>query len=633
MMCGIAGIVTDKRVDYRVLFDMVASIRHRGPDDMKFYIDGNIGFGHARLSIIDIENGIQPITNENGSVVVIFNGEIFNYLEIRGELTKENHVISNNSDSSILPHMYEQYGIKMFERLNGQFAIAIWDKTKEKLILARDRMGEKPLYYFCEKETICFASEIKAILKSGLVVPTISPTALGHVFTYWSTLNGSSVFKDIFSIPPGCYMIFESGNVAITPFFLFSYYDTYTVNNKDENYFINELETRLVNSVKRRMIADVPISFYLSGGLDSSIITSIAANIAEDSLNTFSITFEDKEFDESKYQKMMSGYLRTKHHEIKFSMAELPSIIKRVVYHTETPLLRAGAFPMYALAEFVRNNNKQVVLSGEGSDELFGGYDIFREVKVREFCNRNPDSKVRQLLYKKINNFVKDLNKQPASSLAMFYSSSQKFSPFESHLPRWRLGAYSQQFFSEEYKTAIREFDAEKSVENTLLPVNLSNFTPVQRAQYIEIVVFLQNYLLSSQGDRVSMANGVECRYPFLDNEIVDFASGLPDSLKIRALNEKYILKSLAKKYVPEDIINRKKFPYRSPVNIPGLMKDEYVRYIVGRDKLKEYGVFSPDATDKYFLSLVRKQSISEKDVMLFLGILTTQVLVEQLIV
>jgi asparagine synthase (glutamine-hydrolysing) len=631
-VCGIVGLISERKTGYsRILHDMVDSIKHRGPDETGYYMDDYIGLGHARLSIIDPKNGKQPTTNKDESLVVIFNGEIFNFQTLRKNLLEKGHCLKNNSDTAILPHMYEEYGLSMFEKLNGQFAVAIWDKQKKRLILARDRFGEKPLFYFHKGKTFCFASEAKAILKSGLIHAAIAPIALKQVFTFWTPIGDRSIFEGIYQVPPGSYLVFENCETDVRTYWNYTYSKGTDIKYMDQSDFISELETKLISSVKSRMVSDVPISFYLSGGLDSSLITGIAAKISNKSLNTFSIAFDDSAFDESEYQNYMSQYLGTNHQRVMFSKQQIPSIIKDVVYHAEVPLLRSGAFPMYALAKLVRSNDIKVVLSGEGSDELFGGYDIFREVKIREFCRKNPDSKFRATLYKRVNNYVKGLSDQSANSLSLYYNSPDSQSCFSSHLSRWKLGAYSQQFFSPEYHEAMKNYDELRYLEDSL-PHDYLEWTTLQRAQYLEVITLFSNYLLSSQGDRVSMGASVECRYPFLDYEVAEFAAALPDNMKIRVLNEKYIVKKLAQKYVPDVITRRKKFPYRAPINISELMKDEYLKYITSASSLKQFGVFNPNAVEKYISLILRKESPNERDCMLFMGILTTQVLCEQFI-
>jgi asparagine synthase (glutamine-hydrolysing) len=628
-MCGIAGLITGEKIEYELLREMINSIKHRGPDDTGIYLEGNVGLAHTRLSIMDPMNGRQPIVNEDDSIVVIFNGEIYNHLLLRKGLEERGHILRNNSDTAILPHMYEEYGVRMFEKLNGQFAVAIWDRVKGKLVLGRDRLGEKPLYYYHHNETFCFASEVKAILKSRVVDAAISPISLKQVFTYWTTLSNRSIFEDIYQIPPGCSLVYENCHKYIEAYWKISYSRTESSGYKSIVDYTNELEEKLVKSIKGRMMSDVPISFYLSGGLDSSLITGIAARISNQSLNTFSIGFDDSNFDESQYQDHMAKYLETNHHSVTFYKSQIPSIVREVINHTEVPLLRSGAFPMYVLAKLVRSNDTKVVLSGEGSDELFGGYDIFREVKIREFCERNPESKYRAALYKRVNNFVQGLDKQPASSLSLYYNNPSAKTWLSSHYSRWRLGTYSQQFFSQDYREIIKNSDELKQMEE-LLPKDFMDWSPLQRAQYLEVETLFSNYLLSSQGDRVSMAASIECRYPFLDYELVEFANSIPDNKKIMGLNEKHIVKKLAQKYVPEMITSRKKFPYRAPINIHELMKDEYIRYMLSLESLKLFGIFNPISTVKFISSAAHKQMPSERDCMLFMGILTTQILYDE---
>jgi asparagine synthase (glutamine-hydrolysing) len=628
-MCGIAGFIAGNRPDSNeILHRMVDCIRYRGPDESGYYLDDQIGLGHARLSIIDPRNGKQPAVNEAESVVVIFNGEIFNFLALRKELAARGHLFNNNSDTAILPHLYEEYGLSMFEKLNGQFAIAVWDKPNKRLILARDRFGEKPVYYYHNDQTFCFASEAKAIFQSGFVRAAVSPAALKHVFTYWTTVGDESIFRDIYQVPPGCYLIFENSKAETKAYWRYTYSRNKDLEAAGQFDYAEALESRLTASIKDRMVSDVPVSFYLSGGLDSSLITCMAGKITGQRLNTFSITFDDEHFDESEYQDVLSKHLGSNHRSVAFSKNQIPSIIKDVIYHAEVPLLRSGAFPMYVLAGLVKSNDMKVVLSGEGSDELFGGYDLFREVKIREFCGRSPDSKVRPLLYKRVNQFVKGLADQTSGSLSYFYGGSGTDTRFASHLSRWKLGAFSQQFFSSEYREAMRDHVEPESLE-PLLPDEFAEWSGVQRAQYLEVITLFSNYLLSSQGDRVSMGNSVECRYPFLDYDVFDYASALPDHMKIRGLNEKYIVKKLAQKYVPDKIAKRKKFPYRAPINIAELMKDEYVRDIMSGATLKKYGVFQPEAVLRFLSSVRLKASPNERDCMLFMGFLTTQVLYE----
>jgi asparagine synthase (glutamine-hydrolysing) len=280
---------------------------------------------------------------------------------------------------------------------------------------------------------------------------------------------------------------------------------------------------------------------------------------------------------------------------------------------------------MMKLSSWVRENKRCVVLTGEGSDEFFGGYDLFREVKIRNFCGKDPDSNYRGLLYKKINQFIPGLKSMSAQALSLYYSSVQNDGDFGSHLSRWRNAGFFKLFFSDE----INACDAANNHEllRDYLPADFPGCTPVQKAQQLEIITFLERYLLSTQGDRVSMANSVECRYPFLDNDLVDFALKLDDRLKIRVLNEKWIVKQAAKKYLPEEIIRRKKFPYRAPVTVQKILKDPYFQHILGSEMIKKYNIFKPETIETFLKKAFEKNNLNERELMLFMGVITTQVL------
>jgi asparagine synthase (glutamine-hydrolysing) len=279
-MCGIAGLIAGDKTEYGpTLRAMLGSIAYRGPDESGFYTDGTIGLAHARLAILDPQNGRQPAMSEDGGVVVIYNGEIYNFKALRNELEQKGHVIANNSDTAVLPHLYEEDGPEMFKKLNGQFAVAVWDKFNKKLILGRDRFGEKPLYYCRRGTDFCFASEAKAIFQSGIVKPELSPDALRHVFTFWTTVGDESVFRNIYQLPPGSFLIFENGEPTVAPYWRQTFPGPADASGKrrDAADYAGELEARFVASVMDRMIADVPVSFYISGGLDSALVACIAA--------------------------------------------------------------------------------------------------------------------------------------------------------------------------------------------------------------------------------------------------------------------------------------------------------------------------------------------------------------------
>ena len=534
----------------------------------------------------------------------------------------------SHSDTDILPHLYEEYGDGMFEKLNGQFAVAVWDKHRKRLVLGRDRFGEKPLFYYQGSGGFCFASEAKALFQSGLLSAELLPDALRHIFTFWTTVGDETVFRGVRQLLPGTCLILEENRLLLKPYWRMSLAADEPL-RAGEEALTGELERRLVESVKNRLVADVPVSFYLSGGLDSSLIACIAERQCGAGLNTFSLTFDDPAYDESAYQTSLAGVLRSNHRSVSFRRDQIPSLLREVVWHTETPFLRTGVFAMYALAGLVRREGLKVVLSGEGSDELFGGYDIFREVKIRRFIARDPQSALRPMLYKKINSFVPQLNDQSLSGLSYFYGGgAAPDSLFESHLGRWKLGDYSRQFFTPDFAGQPGPEDTLDTVRSHL-PEDFPAWTPVGRAQYLELVTLFENYLLSSQGDRVSMGQGVECRLPFLDNAVAAFAAALPDTMKIRGLNEKHIVKRLARKYVPEQILRRQKFPFRAPVDLAALMGDASVRDALGEESLRKAGIFSPAAVERFLTASLHREKPNERDAMLFMGLLTTQILAE----
>lgn len=626
-MCGIAGFIS-KNCTEATLKRMGDMLSHRGPDETGYYYQDNVGLVSKRLSIIDLNNGKQPAYNENESITVILNGEIFNYVQLRKELEAKGHRVSNNSDTAVLPHMYEQYGTKMFERLEGQYAIAIYDMNCKKLILARDKMGIIPLNFYYKNGEFFFGSEVKAILATNRVRRELSYEAVFDVFTFWSPQYDHTIFRDVFSILPGEYIEFQDKVIKRGKHFKLRYREI------DEQLEIcrtaEEVEELISKAVQKRLMGDVKVSAYLSGGLDSSLITSIIASRYNSSVEAFSIGFEDERFDESKYQKMVCNHLGIKHNTILFRNSEIPELIKKIIWHIETPLLRAGPMPLFKLSELVSKNNVKVVLSGEGADELFGGYDIFREVKIRNYLRKHPDSTLRMQLFRKINLFSDSrIQSAPAGSLNYFYMHNGSDGLLDSHYTRWRQFGFFERFFSDNVRSVINEMQYPNYYRSLDLESiqEIKEWTDIQKSQYFEIETFLSRYLLSSQGDRVSMANSVEVRFPFLDDELVEYCMSLNDRFKIRALNEKYILKKIAEKYLPYELVNRKKFPYRSPLDAREIMCDPYIQYMLSEEGIGRFNLFDAMKINGFINSILIKDTLSERETMLLMGVMTLQIL------
>ena len=459
-MCGIAGFYQfndNKDNCINTLRKMLTRIKHRGPDESGIYLSEKVGLGSVRLSIIDLSTGTMPLSNFNDSLWIVFNGEIFNYIELKDELLKKGHVFKTNSDTEVIVHLYEEYGPEFVNRLNGQFAIAIWDKNKQELFLARDRVGIRPLFYTQVGKSFVFASEIKSLLEFPGVNPKISPKALSQYFTFWTSLSPNTAFDGIFEVPPGAYMTINANGKTTTTYWELPIYKPNEYTYTTINEATEEFEHLFTDAVKLRLRADVQVAAYLSGGIDSSVTTSFIKNISPDNLQTFSIGFTEKDFDESSYQNIAAAYFKTQHSSISCSPNEIAENFKDVVWHSEAPLLRTAPTPMSLLAKSVKDQNIKVVITGEGADELLGGYNIFKEAKIRHFWAKDPQSKYRPLLLKKLYPYLPQMNNANSNVLKMFfgYKLNETSSPIYSHLLRWNNTSRINNYLSEDYKKSI----------------------------------------------------------------------------------------------------------------------------------------------------------------------------------
>ena len=544
-MCGIAGVLGSEGVkpDPAVLDRMIRMIRHRGPDDCGVHIDGNVGLGHARLSIIDLACGQQPMHNEDRSLTITFNGEIFNYLELREELLRKGHRFATQSDTEVILHSYEEKGEDCVQDFNGQWAFAIWDAKKRRMFLSRDRLGVRPLFYTTLQGTFLFASEIKSLLTYPGVQREIDIRGLDQIFTFWLTLPPRTIFRGISEMPPGHSMIVQDGGIQARPYWTPDYPllpDAFSGDSRSAEEHARDLLDLLVDATRIRLRADVPVGAYLSGGLDSSLITALICRFTDTPLKTFSVSFEDPDFDESSYQKEVTRFLGTEHQEVRCTYDDIGQVFPHVIWHAEKPILRAAPAPLYILSRLVRENGYKVVLTGEGSDELLGGYDIFKEAKIRRFWGAHPDSAWRPLLLKRLYPYLPNLQTQsPAYLKAFFHVKPEELShPFFSHLPRWEMTSGLKIFFSDDVKDRLR---AENRYQELLglLPEHYTRWNSFCQAQYLESAYLLPGYILSSQGDRVAMAHAVEGRYPFLDYRVAELAARIPPRLQDEGIERK----------------------------------------------------------------------------------------------
>mgnify|MGYP000216881232 FL=1 len=631
-MCGIVGVfnrASGKAPGEGELSRMLAMIQHRGPDEFGIYLDGPVGLGNARLSIVDVGGGQQPISNEEGTMWVVFNGEIFNHVELRRELEACGHRFATHSDTEVLVHLYEEYGPQCLTRLNGQFAFAIWNACDDSLFVARDRLGVRPLFYTLHDGDLIFGSEIKAMLADPRVRAEIDPVTLDQIFTFWSPLSPRTIFKGVEELPPAHYLHARRDGWIVRRYWEMDFPDTQPASGSRSgaDYF-EEFYDLLVDAAQIRLRADVPVGAYLSGGLDSSVIASIIRNHSTNPLRTFSISFNDSNFDESIFQRQMAEFLGTEHQVIEATHADIGRVFPDVIWHTETPLMRTSPAPMFMLSKLVKESGYKVVLTGEGADEFLGGYDIFKEDKVRRFWARQPESKWRSQLFQRLYPDIAGLGQSNSSLLAAFFKGelTQVDMPYYSHAIRWRNNRRACRYFSPALQAELAR-QPTAALDQIAYPARFSRWGTLERAQYLEISIFLSQYLLASQGDRVAMAHSVEGRYPFLDIRVVEFCNRLPTHLKLRGLTEKFLLKKVGGKCLPPEIWKRPKRPYRAPIHRSffNSVSLDYVRDLLSPAELARTGWFNPAAVAQLVAKVQQGGAIGETDDMALVGIISTQ--------
>ncbi len=635
-MCGIAGIYQpsnkNKNSNDPAIQNMVQLLSHRGPDEYGFHLESGIQLGMARLSIIDLSGGKQPIYNEDKSICVIYNGEIFNYIELKTMLEGRGHRFYTKSDTEIIVHAYEEFGYDFFEHLIGQFAIALWDSKKKELLLARDRVGIRPLFYAQGPDgTLFFASEIKSILTAMQTVPEIDLIGLNQIFTLWVTVPPRTIFKGIQELPAGHYMTVSKQGRKIVKYWSLKFPRMNEYEDKPLGFYRQKLEELLYDAVALRLRADVPVASYLSGGIDSSVISALVKKYHNNDLITFSVAFHDPNFDERIYQQQMIDHLKTDHRMIEATYNNIGNYFPQVVWFAEKPMLRTAPAPLYLLSSLVRSNNIKVVLTGEGSDEIFGGYDIFKEDKIRRFWARFPESKFRPALLTKLYPYI------PRDAVTQnFWQSFFKknimdvTNKYYSHEIRWNNTAQIKKFLHKEIQN---QFNTQQHIYDELdryLDPDFTGWHPFCRAQYLEMQLFLSGYLLSTQGDRMMMGNSVEGRFPFLDHRVVEFASTIPPAFKMNVLNEKYILKETYKKLLPDSITKRVKHPYRAPISqCFNAQNGRMTAQMLEAEQIKKYGYFDPAMVERLIKKIDKAggEVIAERDDMAVVGIASMQLL------
>jgi len=622
-MCGIAGIArhVPTGVSTHTLGRMAAAIRHRGPDGYGFYSGAKVGLAHVRLGVMDVGGSGQPLTNEDGQIVLTSTCEVFNHPELRHELEERGHVFRTRCHAEVLVHGYEEWGADLLQRLDGQFAFAIYDRSSETVFLARDRFGVRPLFYAQRNGDLYFGSEIKAILASGEVDPSLDPRGLDEVLRLGAARPPRTPFSGIAALEPGTYGIWKDGALWIRCYYELDYPEA----SGEPLDVIEQLDEIMLRSVGLRLRGGVPVGAYLSGGLDSSITASLARSASRHPLQSFSVTYGIPELDESSNQQEVARAVGSLHTASVIGMDAIARSFPEVLRHTETPLLQIAPALMFHLAKLTKESGVKVVVGGDGADEIFLGYDVFKEASVRRFCLRRPESLARQQLFGRIHGQASPGTRTLESSWRSLLEAGQAADPLFSHLPRF-FGSRIDDFYSGEFTAGLGGIDVIGELRASL-PTRFFGWSPLNQAAYLEMTTRLSPYLVSSYGDRMTMAHGVEGRYPFLDHKLFEFAAALPTGSRLRGLREKEVLRRWASRILPVQMKPERRAPHRAPdvqtfftSTSPSWINDH-----ISPESLRRVGIFSPAAVG----GLVRRcqaglsHALGENQAMV--GVLSTQ--------
>jgi len=594
-MCGIAGVyeyATGRPVGSQILLDMLSVIRHRGPDDEGTYIDNHLAMGMRRLSIIDLPGGKQPISNEDGSVTVVFNGEIYNYVELRERLRARGHRLVTASDTEVIVHLYEDLGEDCVRELRGMFAFALWDARRQRLFIARDRLGIKPLYYMEHRGRLIFASEIKAILQHPGVSADINVEALSHFLSLKYVPAPQTMFDGIQALPPGHTITCDRQKLDVRSYWHLSFArgDNY---NLSEEACADRLAELLRECVKLHLVSDVPFGAFLSGGVDSSTIVALMSQLLDKPVKTFSVGFdgEGAGFSELPYARLVSKRYETDHHEIFVRPRDLTNLAEKVIWHLDQPIADNACVANYMVAELASRHVK-MVLTGEGGDELFAGYARYAGEAMWPWFRHIP-APARSLamgLAKRIPGF-----RRPKLALFALCQPNEV-----TRLANW-FPLFNREMraslLSDQFKRALSGVSAETILAQHLAATDATD--PLHRMLYVDTKLWLPDDLLA-RGDKTSMASSLEARVPLLDHKLVEFAASLPPRMKLKGLTRKYLLKKVARRWLPAEVIDRKKEGFPMPFSI-WFRKEarEFVRDLLSSETIKRRGFLDAAYVDK----------------------------------
>lgn len=579
-MCGIAGVYARGQGPVpqpQILEAMAGALIHRGPDAEGFHLSDDLGFAFRRLALLDLERGDQPMYSGDRQLVCICNGEIYNYRELKRELQARGHRFHTRSDVEVCTHLYQEYGPRFVERLNGQFAVALYDAKHRRLILARDHAGIAPLFHTLVGESLVFGSEIKAILAHPEVRAQASLGGLDQVLTFPGLVSPTTAFEGIHSLRPGHMLVVTPERIEDIEYWDLEFPQARDHVQRPESELVEELGQHLSRAVQLRLNADVPVGFYLSGGLDSSLLAAVVAELGSArERHSFSIAFPDRAIDERRFQRVMAEAVGSQHHEIEFEAEDIATRFERMIWHAETPVKESYNCCSLALAESVRAQGVKAVLTGEGADELFAGYvghrlDGQRGPELQDPLERALETELRREMW---------------GDEDLFYERNYI------EFAELRQGLYAP---------AIRaQFDEFDCCRTGLVDVGkLAGRHPTDQRSYLDFKLRMADHLLGDHGDRLAYAHSVEARYPFLDPGILEFATRVPPSFKLRQGQEKYLLRRLAHRYLPSEVHEREKFGFVAPGSPYLLGRDlEWVRDHLSRAKIEADGFFDPDVVE-----------------------------------
>lgn len=620
-MSGLAGIARHQPtgVSVQTLGCMAAAIRHRGPDGYGFYSSRKLGLAHVRLRVVDLDGCGQPLASEDGQVVLVATCDIFNYPELRRELEERGHVFRTRCRAEVLVHGYEEWGVNLLQRLDGQFAFAIYDRNRETVFLARDRFGVRPLFYAQRNGDLYFGSEIKAILASGEVEPSLDPRGLDEVLRFGSARPPRTAFSGIAALEPGTYALWDNGAVWLRHYYELDYPEA----SEEPPDVIEQLDEIMLRSVGMRLRADVPVGAYLSGGLDSSITASLAHSASVEPLRSFSISYASPNYDASLQQQAVANAVGSVHTGSVISMATVAQSFPEILWHTETPLLRTSPALMFHLAKLASESGLNVILGGDGADELFLGSDLFKETSIRRFCLRHPQSLGRQRLFDRVHR-RSDGSVAP-SSVTPLLDAAAPADPLFSHLPRF-LSSRIHDFYTPEFTARLGGIDVISELRASL-PTRFFGWSPLNQAAYLEMTTRLSPHLLSSYADRMTMAHGVHGRYPFLDHRVFEFAAALPTGSRLRGLTGKEVLRRWASRILQGSLVTGGRASYRAPDAGSLFLRHSpsWVDDHLSTEALQRVGIFSPTVV----AALVRRcragLSTALQENQALVGVLSTQ--------